>query len=121
MNFPEIVEKVQVKSKQALDSHLVGNTTAAVEALQEVATLINSEFGATDEVAADTPEDEEEAKTSSSLNLRQVIAGVAKYADKALADLEGGDENAAKDCLAEAAGLVHREILDVTKTEEESD
>ena len=99
MEFQEIVEIVQVKSKQALDSHLVGNSTAAVEALQEVATIINSEFGATDEVAAASPEGDEPPESA------EIVALPAKYVQI--------HEHIREAEIAFAAGIAERGIEDL--------
>ena len=106
MGLQEILGIVKVKCEEAAGLQLAGEDGQSVSMLQQVATIINSEFGATDEVAADSPEGDEPPEADEQADLLGVLAQTQKCLIEAEGAVEAGNTPAAREHLLRASELL---------------
>lgn len=114
MGLQEILGIVKVKCEEAVGLQLAGEDGQAVSMLQQVATIINSEFGATDEVAADSTEDEEKSEEAKTVDLPGIYVQVHEHVREAEIAFAAGAPKLGFEHLANTAELL--KVISATET-----
>ena len=110
MGLQEILGIVKVKCEEAAGLQLAGKDSQSISMLQQAATIISSEFGATDEVAAASPEGDEPSEEDEQVDLLGLIAQAFKQLTEAQAAVDSGHTEVARVFLVGTAELI-TEIL----------
>lgn len=128
MDFRQIVDLIQSKSKQALDSYLVGNHTSANETLEEIAKIIIGRHSGAGEVAADSPKEAGQPRKPAKMTYAEIIIEVKRLINEAdIASFAGQSPStwihlqSLTDFLVENIGTSNESQEHASREEEEAD